>query len=87
MRSVLVMAAGGGVAGGRGLQGRRGSGVRVPPPILRLVGSKEGGGWWGEIERNGCGWIWRLAHDWGRAENKGKMAAVAMGGWDRRPKI
>ena len=70
MRSVLVMAAGGGVAGGRGLQGQRGSGVRAPPPILRLVGSKEGGGWWGEIERNGCGWIWRLARDWGRAEKE-----------------
>ena len=64
-RPVLVR-----VAGGRGLQGRRGSGVRAPPPILRLVGSKEGGGWWGEIERNGCGWIWRLARDWGRAEKE-----------------
>ena len=70
MRSVLVMAVGGGVAGGRGLQGQRRSGMRAPPPILRLVGSKEGGGWWGEIERNSCGWIWRLARDWGRAEKE-----------------
>ena len=51
MRPVLVVAGGGRVTGGRGLQGRRGSGVRAPAPLLRARG--RGGRQWleGEVGR------------------------------------
>ena len=57
-------------------------------------------GGWARIRGEGgvCGWIWRLARDWGRAENKGRwrrwfgqvgsrcgfggVATAMSGGWD-----
>lgn len=45
MRPVLVVAGGGGVTGGRDLQGRRGSGTRAPAALLRHGDEEVGAGW------------------------------------------